>query len=204
MRVKGDDVGDAHILEFLKTHGTVQALTGGTAVLTAFVEHRHDHCDAFCLTAHGGNDPLQVGKMLIRTHGDRLPEHPVFDIVCAGVAENIHIITADTLLDHALGFPVSETGTGDIDQEVLPLGTGSGAHIAGHGFLGMILPFFQPAVDFHTHLFGSRHGDEPQGADGIGQKRILVPCADKICHDEPPSNGRERYGRDYYTLKKTE
>ena len=108
--------------------------------------------------------------MLVRTHGNAAAEHLIFDIVGTGVTENVHIVTADALFDHALGFTIAEAGTVDINQEVLPFRTGGGAHVAGHRFFGMILPLFQPAVHFNAHLFGTGHGDQPQRTNGISQK----------------------------------
>ena len=168
--VEGDDIADPHILQFLQRHGAVQALTGGTAVLPAFIQHGHDDRDPLGLAAHGGDDPLQVGKMFVRAHGNGLPEHFIGNIVGTGITEDIHIVSADTFLDHAFAFTVSETGKTDVDQEVLALCTGGGAHVAGHGFLGVILPLFQPAVDFYAHLLGSGHGDEPKRTNRISQK----------------------------------
>ena len=101
-------------------------------MLTAFIQHGHDDRDTLGFASHGGDDPLQVGEMLIRTHRDPTAEHLIFNIVGTGVTENVHIVTADALFDHALGFTVAETGTGYIDQEVLSFRTGGGAHIAGH------------------------------------------------------------------------
>ena len=139
-------------------------------MLPAFIQHRHDHRYPLGLAAHCGDNPLQIGEMLVRAHGNTLPEHLVFNVVGTRVTKDIHIVTTDTLFDHTLAFTVAETGTGDLDQEVLPFRTGGGAHVSGHRFLGMILPLFQPAVDFYAHLLGSGHGDEPKRTNRISQK----------------------------------
>ena len=73
------------------------------------------------LTANGGNDPLEVHKVVIWTHGDFLTVHVVGAVVCAYVAKNIDVIAADGFLDHALAFAVTEAGAMHLDQKILPL-----------------------------------------------------------------------------------
>ena len=46
VRVEGDDVAHAHLLQLLQRQGAVQAFAAGAAVLAALIEHGHDDVDA--------------------------------------------------------------------------------------------------------------------------------------------------------------
>ena len=156
-------------------------------MLPAFVQHRHNHRYPFRLAAHRGDNPLQVGKMLVRAHGNLLAEHIIGHIVGTRIRQDVHVVSADALLDHALGLAVAETGTGHVDQEVLPFRAGRCPHVAGLGFFRMVTPFLQPGVDLRAELLRARHRDQPQRSNRISQKRIRVPVTDKISHGDPPT-----------------
>src|SRR5699024_4425675 len=52
MGVKGDDVGNAHGLKFLKSHSAVQAFPADPAMLPSAVEAGHNDSDPVSLTGH--------------------------------------------------------------------------------------------------------------------------------------------------------
>ena len=156
-------------------------------MLTALVEHGHDHADAAGLAVGGGDDPLQVGKMIIRTQGNVHPVHLVGDVVGAGITENEKIIAADAFLDHSLALAVTEAGAVDLDQEIFALETGRCPEFIPQGFLRVITPLLQPAVHFFAHCLCAGHGNKPKRANRVGQERVGVPGTNKIRHAVLPS-----------------
>ena len=85
MRVEREDGVDTVIDEFLQHHGAVEGLAVGLAVLSALIEHGHDDRDTACLAVDGGEDALQVGIVIVRTHGDLCAAHFVGDSVVESV-----------------------------------------------------------------------------------------------------------------------
>jgi hypothetical protein len=68
MGVKGDDVVNSHAHHFLQRQCAVKRFPGSALVLPAFIEIRHDYGDSSGLSAHGGNNPLEILVVVIRRH----------------------------------------------------------------------------------------------------------------------------------------
>ena len=58
MCIKCNDIGNAHLFQFLQCTSTVQRFSVVSPVLSATVENRHDDIDTVCLTAGSLNDSL--------------------------------------------------------------------------------------------------------------------------------------------------
>ena len=187
VRVEGDNVAHPHRHKLLQRHRAVQALPARPPVLPRFVKHRHNHRNPLRFPAHRRDNPLQVREVLVRAHRYLPPEHLVCNVVSPRVHQDIHVVSPDAFPDHAFCLTVAETGTADLDQEVLPFHAGGGSHIAGFRLFRVIPPFLQPVVDFLSDFLGSRHRDQSQRPDRVCQKRIAVPAAHEISHGVPPS-----------------
>ena len=117
--IKGEDVGNTHIGQLLQHHGAVQRLSGASLVLSALVQHGHDYVDTSCLAADGADDSLQIGKMIVGTHGNGLTVHLIGDAVIEHVANNEYVSAAHSIVKQTLTLAASETGTFRSDREAL-------------------------------------------------------------------------------------
>ena len=66
--IKGDDIVNAHIAQFLKRQCTVERFSGGTLMLAALIEERHNDSDSSGLSSAGCDDTLQILIMIVRRH----------------------------------------------------------------------------------------------------------------------------------------
>ena len=66
MSIESDDVGYAHVCQFLQSQRAVQRLSFGTFVLTTFIQERHDYVDTVRFSRSCRNDTFQILKMIIR------------------------------------------------------------------------------------------------------------------------------------------
>ena len=110
--VKGDDVGHAHVHQFLQGKGTVQGLPLCAFMLPSLVEEGHNDVDPAGFAVCRGNDTLQILIMVIRGHvifmaADRIGKAEIADIY-----HNKHIGAPDRFADDSLGFPGAEAGAG--------------------------------------------------------------------------------------------
>ena len=115
--IKSDNVAYAHILEFLKHCCAVERFSCAASVLTAAVKHGHDDRDASRLARACADDAFQVFKMLVGSDGYFLPEERIRYAVIAGVADDIQIFAAHSLVDYALCVAVGETGAIRFENE---------------------------------------------------------------------------------------
>ena len=104
MGVEGDDFGDTVVLKLPERHRRVKRLTAGPLVLTALVQKRHDDADAVRLAVGGGDDPLQILKVVVRRHMVDPAADFVGNAVVHDIRDDIEIRTADRLADHRLAF----------------------------------------------------------------------------------------------------
>ena len=181
MGVEGDDVPDAHIDQLLETQGAVQALAGGAAVLTAFIEHGLDHRDALGLAGDGGDDALEVLEMIVGRHGHFLPVHFIGNVMGAHIHDDVHVQTADALAQHGLAFTRAKARAGALDQEGIAVYTRAGVILLVLHFLQAV-PFEQPLIDLFADLLAAGHGDDAKRADWYAG-RVLFPCGQQPGHD---------------------
>ena len=176
--VEGEDGVDTVIDELLQHHGAVEGLTVGLAVLSAFIKHGHDDRDTAGFAVDGSEDALQVGVVVVRTHGDFHAAHLVSDSIVEGVDEDEQVITADGLLNDGLGFARGETGGTVFDEEGV-------LRVAGdvHTIVlaeGLFPPVDDVFVDLGCEFFCAFHGDDTQFSVGdLGKTRML---RDVCCH----------------------
>ena len=83
-------------------------------MLTAFIKHRHDNCDAVCFATDCRNDTLQIGIVLIRAHRHGLAIHFVGDAVVKHVGHNKDIIAPHGLGNRRFGFARPKSGEVDL------------------------------------------------------------------------------------------
>ncbi len=119
VRVEGDDVGNTHRDKLLEHHGAVHGLAGGAAVLTAFIEHRHDDVDAIRLAADGGDNALEVGVMLVGRHRNVVTVELVGALIRADIADDEQVIAAHGILNHALALAGAEAWAVCLQQETV-------------------------------------------------------------------------------------
>ena len=101
VRVKSDDIVDAHANQLLKSKRAVQRLAGSTPVLAALIEERHNDIDAAAFSAYSRDDPLQVLEMIVRGHVVDIPRQRVCYAVVADVHHQVQVLAADRFGDNA-------------------------------------------------------------------------------------------------------
>ena len=180
MGIEGQNVGNAHIDQFMQGHRAVQALSACPAVLTAFIQEGHDDVDALCFAGHGGDDSLEVLEMIVGGHGNGLPVHLISDVVGADIHDDIDVIAADAFFQDAFGFPGPEPGTGGLDQERIPVPASHGIIVFVLNF-HIVVPFLQPGVYALTDIFTSSHRDDAERTVGDGIQ-INTPICGSPAH----------------------
>ena len=115
--IYSQNVGHAHLIQFLQCTGTVQRFAVVPAVLTAAVQDRHDHVDTVCLTAGCLNQTLQILIVVVRRHCVHLIVHLIFYVVVSYVHNDEQILTADSRLDQSLAVTGRKTRAFRFDQE---------------------------------------------------------------------------------------
>ena len=163
VRVKSDDIGYAHVDQFLKHHGAVHGFTGGAAMLTAFVEHRHDDVDAVRLAADSRDNALQVGIMLVRRHRDFASIELIGALIRAHIADDKQVIAANGIRDHTLAFACTETRAMRFQQEAVLIRAVEAVELLVRG--GIHLPVHQVLVDAASHFLVAVHGNDAQRRD---------------------------------------
>ena len=77
MCIEGDEVLNAHRMQLLEHHRTVEGLTAGTLVLAGLIHERHDDVDALRLTGGRCDHTLQIAVVVVRGHVVHLAEQAV-------------------------------------------------------------------------------------------------------------------------------
>ena len=109
MGIESRDVGDAHMYQLLKRHGTVQGLSVGALMLAALVEERHDDIDPVRGGSAGADDSLKILVMVIRGHVVYIACHLIGQGVVCHIHHHEHVCAADRFLNDTLGFAASES-----------------------------------------------------------------------------------------------
>ena len=138
--VEGQQVGDAHVLEFLQHDGTVQGLAEAALVLTSAIQDRHDDGDTVSLASYGLDDPLQILIMIVRRHMILIAKQVVGAPVIAYIYEDVQVSSTYGLIDDALGIAGLETGAGGFND---------------HGRSVISFPFSELAVDLGGQFLSS-------------------------------------------------
>ena len=186
VRIEGDDVAHAHLLQLLQRQGAVQAFAAGAAMLAALIEHGHDDVDALGAAADGRDDALEVLIVIVGGHGHFTPIHLISDVVSSDVGQDVDVVAAHAVFDHSLALARAKTGAVRLNQEIVPVGAHQGKERGVlQGFL-LLVPFHEPVVDLLPQFLAARHGDQPQGRERHGQK-VVVPRAYKVRHRHTPS-----------------
>jgi hypothetical protein len=88
-------------------------------MLTAFIKHGHNNCNAVSLTADSSNDSLEVLIVIVRTHGNFLSEHFILHTVVEAVGNDINVAAAHCCVKKSLCLTGTESGTLSVDNEGL-------------------------------------------------------------------------------------
>ena len=96
--VKGDDVADTHIHQFLQRQGAVQRLPLGPFVLSALIQEGHDHIQPVGLAVGGGDDPFKILIMIVRGHMVHMSVNGVGKAVVAHIHHEKQVFSADRLI----------------------------------------------------------------------------------------------------------
>ena len=180
--IEGNDVGHAVLLQFLQSKGAIQAFAGGTLVLPALVQHRHDNVDALGFAADSGDDALQILEVVVGGHGHFHAVHVKGFVVGAYVDDDVDVVPAHAFFDDALAFAGAEAGAVRLDQEGVTVEPRHRVEFFVLGFLEGV-PFFQPSVDLVAHFLAARHGDQAKRPHG---NALQIPLCQKTVHTAAP------------------
>ena len=175
--VEGQDVVNAHADQLLQSDGAVQGLLSGTDLLSGLVEIGHDDGDAPGLAAGSGDDPLEVGEMIVRRHVVVVAEHPVGLAEVDNVDKDIQVHAAHGVGKNTLAFAGTETGELGFHDIGVAL-----VIIVGGVVLVLSRPFRTPVDKIAVNLFGhflfACHGDQSQLSYGKAFKIAFVVSSD--------------------------
>ena len=106
MYVKGNDISNAHAYELLERDGTVERFSAAALVLSALVYHRHNDRDTSRLAADGTDYALEVLIVVVGAHALLNTVHLICYAVVEQIAENVNIVSAHRLVQHAFSLSV--------------------------------------------------------------------------------------------------
>ena len=163
MGVKGDDIIHTHGCQFLEHHGAVQRFSAGTLVLAAFIQKRHDHRDTARFSAYGGNNPLQILKVIVRGHVVYMAAQRISEAVVADIHHDVEVVAADRLVDNALCLAAAKAGDLCVHNIRILL-----VSFKSNGGFIFVFPFPAPVrqivVHFFAQLCAAVHRDQAQRA----------------------------------------
>ena len=175
--VEGQDVVNAHADQFLQSDGAVQGLPSGTDLLSGLVEIGHDDGDAPGLAAGSGDDPLEVGEMIVRRHVVVVAEHPVGLAEVDNVDKDIQVHAAHGVGKNTLAFAGTETGELGFHDIGVTL-----VIVVGGVVLVLSRPFRTPvdkvAVNLFGHFLFACYGNQSQLSYGKAFKITFVVSSD--------------------------
>ena len=145
MRIKCDYVLDTHRDQLLQGHGAVKRLSRRTAVLPAFIQHRHYNIYSLCLTSERRYHTLKILKMVVRAHGHGLSVHLICDAVVEAVTDNKYVKTSGCMIDKTLCLARAESRA----LRVYNIGV-----LIGHS-----APLEQIIIHLRGELLASAHGN---------------------------------------------
>jgi len=152
----------------------------GAAMLTAFVEHRHDDVDAVRLAADSRDNAFQVGIMLVRRHRDFASIELIGALIRAHIADDKQVIAANGIRDHTLAFACTETRAVRFQQEAVLIRAVEAVELLVRG--GIHLPVHQVLVDAASHFLAAVHGNDAQRRDRPHRELLGRFVADVLVH----------------------
>ena len=165
MRVKCDDGIHSEIHKLLKRYGTIEGFSRGTLVLAALVKERHDDRNPGGFAAHGADNALQIGEMVVGGHVVNLPADFIGQAVVTYIYEDVNVQAANRFVDDALGFTGTEAGTFGADQVGVSL---IAVVIGGVGVFGVtvVSPGYDPIVYHGSDGLAAFEGNDSHRAVG--------------------------------------
>ena len=152
MGIKGDDIGNTHSLQLLKSHGAIQAFPVTAAVLPAAVKKRHNDTNPVGLSAGSLDQTLQIHEMIVRAHGILPVKQGILATVIADIHHKIEILAAHSFFNYSLPSPEENLGHPSLSMMKVSF---------------FLRPVFRPGnkmvVDFFSQLPGSFRNNQPQG-----------------------------------------
>ena len=171
--LEGNDVFHAHVHQLLQSHGAVEGFPGAALVLAAFIQIGHDNRQTAGLAADSRDDALQILEMIVGRHVVRVAVKLVGQAVIADIHHQVQIVSADGIVDGALGLSGSEPGRVRRDQIRVAL-------ISGEGDIGFVLqiaavaPFYKVIVDLAAEVLAAFQWDQSERTDRNGFQYALA------------------------------
>ena len=147
MSIKCNNVVDTHTYQFLKCECAVERFSRGSAVLSAFIEHRHDESQSASFAADRADHTLDVHKMIVGAHRNLLTIHFVGYAIIENVRENISIMTAKRFVNDRLTFTGAEARAFRVYEIRIGL---------------IVAPFVQIRIHLGKECVAAFHADDTQ------------------------------------------
>ena len=119
-------------------------------MLTAFVQHRHNHGNTARLALDSSDNAFQVLEMIVRAHRNLDTAHIVGNTVVEAIGNDVYIPSAHRLMDQSLCLAGTETGAICID------------HVCSRFIAVVVAPFLQVSIDLIHKLLTAAHTDDSQ------------------------------------------
>ena len=156
MSVKGDDVFNTHVYQFLESQCAVQRFTGGAFVLTAFVQHRHNNVDTTSFTTDCSDDTFDVLEVVIWAHWNFHAVHIVGHTVVEYIAYDENIMATSGFQNGTFCFTGAETWAFGF-QQVGITDVAVKISVFGQFAVASCTPFSKVSVYFAAHIFAASH-----------------------------------------------
>ena len=181
VRVKGDDVLHAQAGQFLQHQCAVHGFTGGTAMLPALVQERHDDGNPLRLSADGGDNALQVRIVVVRRHGDGGSVHVIGNLTGGNVGNDVDVVAANALGQQSFALAGAESGAFRLQKESIQVVAGEGVEIIAL-FTDALAPVSEVFVDSFAKGFAARHCNYAKGTNGTSFKGHPACSGQNIAH----------------------
>ncbi len=161
VRIKGDEILDAEIHQLPEHVGSVQRFPSRALVLSSLVQKRHDNGNSGGLAVDGGDDALEILKVIIRRHMVDKAVHLIGQRIVGHIGQDEDVLAAAGVLDHALSLTGAEAHAFGLHAVII-------AHISCKGRIVLhdavvILPeISQMLVHGFPQLFCGRQDQELQ------------------------------------------
>ena len=163
MGIKGDNIIYSHTDQLLKAQSTVQRFSPGSFVLTAFVKEGHNDIDPSGFPSYGGNDPLQILKVIVRGHMVGVAAQRISQGIVADIHHEVKIVAPDGFLQDTLCLAGTETRGLRIDQIRRAL-ISLKLQVVFFLMVTVLPPFHDVVVDFCPKPFAAFQGNDAKTA----------------------------------------
>ena len=102
--IKGDEIGDSHVLELADHDGTVEGLSPAALMLSALIHERHDDVNTLGNAGDGADHPLHVLVVVIGRLIIGKTVHLIGNAVVHDIGNQINILSSGRFEKRRLGF----------------------------------------------------------------------------------------------------